>query len=68
MLTPVAGRRLLLRRGRRIPPFSSYGGILGAVDNDRAFFLPDALHHNGASRRRSAAKPNRKLTSLVAGW
>jgi hypothetical protein len=38
MLTPVAGCRLLLRRPRRIPPFSSYGGILGAVDMTAPFF------------------------------
>jgi hypothetical protein len=34
---------LLLRHRRRIPPFSSYGGILGAVPKTRAFFSPAGL-------------------------
>jgi hypothetical protein len=36
---------LLLRHRGRIPPFSSYGGILGAVTTTAPFFTRIALHH-----------------------
>jgi len=58
MLELSAARRPSFGTVDDIPPFSSYGGILGAVPKDRAVFL-DALrqmHAVNVSRRGTAGR------------